>query len=147
MAAVAMSPAETASSGARSLAFMRFLPGSTAATILRWRGAGQRRGRPVYSPAMRIASLDHLVLTVEDVDATVSFYERLGMRAETFGAGRIALRFGAQKINLHQAGAEIDPHARRPVPGSADLCFLVEDALEDVARTLTDAGVAIELGP
>jgi catechol 2,3-dioxygenase-like lactoylglutathione lyase family enzyme len=96
---------------------------------------------------MRIASLDHLVLTVEDVDATVAFYERLGMRAETFGAGRIALRFGAQKINLHLAGAEVRPHAHHPVPGSADMCFLVEDPLEDVARTLAEAGVAIELGP
>jgi catechol 2,3-dioxygenase-like lactoylglutathione lyase family enzyme len=96
---------------------------------------------------MRIASLDHLVLTVADIDATVAFYERLGMRAETFGAGRLALRFGAQKINLHAAGAEFEPHALRPLPGSADLCFLVEGSLDDVARVLAQAGVAIELGP
>jgi catechol 2,3-dioxygenase-like lactoylglutathione lyase family enzyme len=96
---------------------------------------------------MRIAGLDHLVLTVADIAATEAFYERLGMRGETFGDGRRALRFGDQKINLHEAGAEFEPHALRPVPGSADLCFLVEDALDDVARRLADAGVPIELGP
>jgi catechol 2,3-dioxygenase-like lactoylglutathione lyase family enzyme len=96
---------------------------------------------------VRIASLDHLVLTVADTGATVAFYERLGMRAETFGDGRLALRFGQQKINLHQAGAEIQPYALHPVPGSADLCFLVEGSLDDVARALADAGVAIEVGP
>jgi catechol 2,3-dioxygenase-like lactoylglutathione lyase family enzyme len=96
---------------------------------------------------MRIAALDHLVLTVADIAATEAFYERLGMRGETFGDGRRALRFGDQKINLHEAGAEFEPHALRPVPGSADLCFLVEDALDDVSRRLADAGVPIELGP
>src|SRR4051794_22947329 len=96
---------------------------------------------------MRIASLDHLVLTVASIPATVAFYERLGMHAETFGDGRRALRFGAQKINLHEAGSEFDPHAVRPVPGSADLCFLIDGSLDEAARTLTAAGVAIELGP
>jgi catechol 2,3-dioxygenase-like lactoylglutathione lyase family enzyme len=96
---------------------------------------------------MRIAALDHLVLTVADIEATVAFYERLGMRGETFGDGRRALRFGEQKLNLHQAGAEIEPHARRPLAGSADLCFLVEGSLDDVAQALAEAGVAVELGP
>ena len=96
---------------------------------------------------MRVIALDHLVLTVADIDATVVFYERLGMRGETFGDGRRALRFGQQKINLHQAGAEFEPYALRPTPGSADLCFLVEGPLEHVARALADAGVEIELGP
>jgi catechol 2,3-dioxygenase-like lactoylglutathione lyase family enzyme len=96
---------------------------------------------------MRIAALDHLVLTVASVADTVAFYERLGMRAERFGDGRLALRFGDQKINLHPAGAEFEPHALRPLPGSADLCFLVEGSLGDVARALADAGIAIELGP
>jgi catechol 2,3-dioxygenase-like lactoylglutathione lyase family enzyme len=100
-----------------------------------------------YSAGMRIAALDHLVLTVASIDNTVAFYEVIGMRAETFGEGRLALRFGQQKINLHQAAAEFEPHALRPVPGSGDLCFLVEDSLDDVARVLADAGLAIELGP
>jgi catechol 2,3-dioxygenase-like lactoylglutathione lyase family enzyme len=96
---------------------------------------------------MGIATLDHLVLTVADLDATVAFYERLGMRAEEFGGGRLALRFGDQKINLHRAGAEFQPHALQPVPGSADLCFLIDGSLDEVERALAEAGVPVELGP
>jgi catechol 2,3-dioxygenase-like lactoylglutathione lyase family enzyme len=97
---------------------------------------------------MPIAALDHLVLTVADVDRTVAFYERLGMRAERFGQGRLALRFGDQKLNLHAAGHEFEPKARRPTPGSADLCFLVDDAsIADTVRALDAAGIAIEEGP
>jgi catechol 2,3-dioxygenase-like lactoylglutathione lyase family enzyme len=80
-----------------------------------------------------ITSLDHLVLTVRDLDATVRFYvEGLGMELREFGAGRKALHFGPQKINLHLAGREFEPKAARPTPGSADLCFLTEQPL---ART------------
>jgi catechol 2,3-dioxygenase-like lactoylglutathione lyase family enzyme len=96
---------------------------------------------------MTIQSLDHLVLTVAEVDATVAFYERIGMRLERFDGDRLALRFGKQRIHLHRAGGKIEPHAQRPQPGSADLCFLVEGGLDDVERTLRQAGVAIELGP
>jgi len=96
---------------------------------------------------MRIAGLDHLVLTVADPDATVAFYERLGMRRELFGDGRLALRFASQKINLHRAGSEIAPHARRAIPGSGDICLLVEGDLDDVRRELAAAGIAVELGP
>jgi catechol 2,3-dioxygenase-like lactoylglutathione lyase family enzyme len=96
---------------------------------------------------VRIRALDHLVLTVADPAATVAFYERLGMRREIFGEGRLALRFGDQKINLHTAGAEFDPHAARPEPGSADFCLLVDGALDDVERELRAAGIGIELGP
>ena len=96
---------------------------------------------------MRVASLDHLVLTVADIEATVGFYEKLGMRVETFGGGRIALRFGDQKINLHRAGAEIAPHAAAPTRGAADLCFLVDDPIEAVQAALHAAGLPIELGP
>jgi catechol 2,3-dioxygenase-like lactoylglutathione lyase family enzyme len=94
-----------------------------------------------------VRSLDHLVLTVNDVDATVAFYERIGMRIERFDGDRLALRFGQRRIHLHRAGAEIEPHARRPQPGSADLCFLVDGPLDDVERALRQAGLAIELGP
>ena len=68
---------------------------------------------------MRIRSLDHLVLTVSDIAATVRFYESLGMRREVFGDGRVALRFGNQKLNLHEAGAELTPHAAHPAPRKA----------------------------
>ncbi len=96
---------------------------------------------------MRIASLDHLVLTVADPVATLAFYERLGMRREVFEDGRQALHFGHQKINLHRAGAEIAPYARNAVAGSGDLCFLIEGELDEVERLLEAAGIAVELGP
>jgi catechol 2,3-dioxygenase-like lactoylglutathione lyase family enzyme len=96
---------------------------------------------------MRIRSLDHLVLTVADIEATVAFYERLGMRREVFGEGRVALAFGEQKINLHAAGAEFEPHARTPTRGSGDLCFLVDGPIEGVADELAAASIAVELGP
>lgn len=96
---------------------------------------------------MPIRAIDHLVLTVGDIEATVAFYERLGMRREVFGEDRVALRFGTQKLNLHRAGAEIVPHARRPTPGSADLCFLVDTPLEQVAAELAAAGIPVEVGP
>jgi catechol 2,3-dioxygenase-like lactoylglutathione lyase family enzyme len=96
---------------------------------------------------VRIARLDHVVLTVADPEATVAFYERLGMRREVFDDGRLALRFGDHKINLHRAGRPIQPHALRPTPGSADVCLLVEGTLDAVERELELAGVVIELGP
>jgi catechol 2,3-dioxygenase-like lactoylglutathione lyase family enzyme len=76
---------------------------------------------------MRVASLDHLVLTVRDLDATLAFYGRLGMRHVEFAPGRHALAFGSQKLNLHVAGHELEPKAAAPTPGSADLCFLVDE--------------------
>jgi catechol 2,3-dioxygenase-like lactoylglutathione lyase family enzyme len=83
---------------------------------------------------MRIDRLDHLVLTVKNISATCDFYHRaLGMEVVTFGNNRKALAFGCQKINLHEAGHEVDPKARRPTPGSADLCFITP---EPVARII-----------
>jgi len=102
---------------------------------------------PGENGCVTVRSLDHLVLTVNDVDATVAFYQRIGMRLERFDDDRLALRFGRQRIHLHRAGAEIEPHARRPQPGSADLCFLVDGPLEEVEGALRQAGMAIELGP
>jgi catechol 2,3-dioxygenase-like lactoylglutathione lyase family enzyme len=96
---------------------------------------------------VRIQALDHIVLTVSNPEATVAFYERLGMRREEFGDGRLAISFGDQKINLHQAGKPIHPHARRPTPGSADLCLLVDGTLDEAERELERAGVVFELGP
>jgi catechol 2,3-dioxygenase-like lactoylglutathione lyase family enzyme len=97
---------------------------------------------------MRIDHLDHLVLTVADIDATVAFYTRvLGMEAVEFGGGRRALAFGPSKINLHEAGREFEPKAERPTPGSADLCQITLDPIEQVRRELAEAGVAVEEGP
>jgi catechol 2,3-dioxygenase-like lactoylglutathione lyase family enzyme len=97
---------------------------------------------------MKIRALDHVVLTVRDVERTLSFYEHaLGMRAVTFGEGRRALAFGDQKLNLHQAGQEFEPKAHLPTPGSADFCLLTDEPLDDVVAHLRRSGVAIELGP
>ena len=97
---------------------------------------------------MQIDSLDHLVLTVADVDASCAFYSRvLGMEVVTFGQGRKALAFGAQKINLHQAGKEFEPKAQRPTPGSADLCFLTSVPLTEVQTHLAACGVTVTEGP
>lgn len=95
-----------------------------------------------------VASLDHLVLTVADIARTCDFYTRvLGMRVERFGQGRVALHFGQQKINLHQADRTFDPKAKAPTPGSADLCFLLAGLLEDAIAHLRALSVAIEEGP
>ncbi len=97
---------------------------------------------------MRLDRLDHLVLTVADLDATIAFYaDVLGMTAATFGDGRHALAFGRSKINLHEVGHEFEPKAEHAVAGSADLCFAVDDDLDDVVATLTAHGIAIEEGP
>jgi catechol 2,3-dioxygenase-like lactoylglutathione lyase family enzyme len=97
---------------------------------------------------MHIDHLDHLVLTVADVEATAAFYERvLGMTSVSFGAGRRALAFGVQKINLHAHGREFEPKATRPTPGSADLCFITSTPLDEVQAHLAAQGVAVEEGP
>ncbi|MBU2532884.1 MAG: VOC family protein [Alphaproteobacteria bacterium] len=98
---------------------------------------------------IRVNRLDHLVLTVASIEKTVAFYEHvLGMTAIRFGANnhRVALRFGDQKINLHEAGKEFDPKAARPTPGSGDLCFIVDDFAE-VEAHLASCGVTIIDGP
>ncbi|MGI8448208.1 MAG: VOC family protein [Streptosporangiaceae bacterium] len=97
---------------------------------------------------MQIDRLDHLVLTVASIEASVAFYTRvLGMREVTFGAGRTALAFGTSKINLHEAGHEFEPKARRPTPGSADLCLIVTQDIPAVMAGLAAAGVPTEEGP
>lgn len=95
-----------------------------------------------------IDSLDHLVLTVRDMEKTIAFYrDVLGMRPERFGDGRMALKFGTQKINLHVAGREFEPKADTALPGTADVCFLTSTPIEQVARNLRDHGVPIVEGP
>nr|WP_206529794.1 VOC family protein [Brevibacillus sp. SYP-B805] len=98
--------------------------------------------------SVKISHLDHFVLTVKDLEATCRFYaEVLGMEVVTFGGGRKALKFGSQKINLHEAGKEFEPKALCPTPGSADICFITETPLSDVIQHLTSRGVTIIEGP
>lgn len=94
-----------------------------------------------------IERLDHLVLTVRDLDATIAFYELLGMRHELFEDDRSALRFGDSKINLHHVDRMFEPKASHPTPGSADLCFVARAPLKDILGRLEGAGVEIEVGP
>ncbi|MEZ8283990.1 VOC family protein [Vibrio splendidus] len=97
---------------------------------------------------MEISHLDHLVLTVSDLQVTVDFYQRvLGMKPIEFGDGRLALSFGAQKINLHLRGSEFEPKARRVQVGSADLCFITNTPIAEVAEHIQAQGVMIEEGP
>ena len=97
---------------------------------------------------MRIERIDHLVLTVSDIEASCKFYTTvLGMAEISFGQGRRAVTFGNQKINFHQAGKELEPKALQPTPGSADLCFITSDPLSEVVKHLQNIGVEIIEGP
>jgi catechol 2,3-dioxygenase-like lactoylglutathione lyase family enzyme len=97
---------------------------------------------------MHIDTLDHLVLTVRDLEVTIAFYTRvLGMEAVTFGAGRQSLAFGTQKLNLHQAGREYEPKAAQATPGSADLCFITRATPDAVLSHLANCGVTVLEGP
>jgi catechol 2,3-dioxygenase-like lactoylglutathione lyase family enzyme len=97
---------------------------------------------------MEIDRIDHLVLTVASIDRTIAFYTGvLGMRAETFEAGRWALHFGAQKFNLHEAGHEFEPKAAHPVPGAVDLCLITRTPIDEVVAILREHDVPIIEGP
>ena len=97
---------------------------------------------------MKIERLDHLVLTVRDVEATVAFYiQVLGMKPITFGNGRRALSFGQQKLNLHSADEPLKPHAAHPTSGSADLCLISSTPISEVVAHLKGNGITIEEGP
>jgi len=97
---------------------------------------------------IKIAAIDHVVLTVASIERTCDFYRRaLGMSVEQFGGGRVALQFGSQKFNLHEAGKEFEPKARTPLPGSADFCLIADTPLDEVVAHLAAQNIAIELGP
>ncbi|MEU0600672.1 VOC family protein [Streptomyces sp. NPDC006393] len=113
-----------------------------------WEACAEQLARYAPEPGIVISDLDHLVLTVADVERTIAFYQEvLGMRAVTFGNGRRALSFGNSKINLHEAGRELLPHAARPTPGSADLCLVTEAPQEQVLAHLAACGAPVEEGP
>ena len=95
-----------------------------------------------------IRSIDHFVLTVASIDATVAFYrDALGFDVEVFGPEkRTALTFGSQKINLHEVGKEFSPRARIAMAGSGDFCLLTDTPVAQIAEHLTDLGIEIEEG-
>lgn len=97
---------------------------------------------------MQIDSIDHLVLTVKDISTTVDFYTNaMGMQKVVFGGGRVALSFGNQKINLHQLGNEFEPKAENIKAGSADLCFIAKEPIDQVIDHLTKQNITLLDGP
>jgi catechol 2,3-dioxygenase-like lactoylglutathione lyase family enzyme len=93
---------------------------------------------------MQIKNIDHIVLTVADIDKTIDFYTQiLSFEAITFGDNRKALIFGNQKINLHQKGKEFEPKAAHPTSGSADLCFISETDIHEVLEELKQKNIEI----
>ena len=97
---------------------------------------------------MEISKLDHLVLTVTDIEKTTSFYGSvMGMKKEVFSGGRVALKCGSQKINLHELGKEFEPKAKKPTPGSADLCFITQTPLNEAMAHVKRCGIEIIEGP
>lgn len=97
---------------------------------------------------MKISHLDHLVLTVSNIESTCHFYQTvLGFEVITFKDDRKALKFGNQKINLHQQGNEFEPKALQPTPGSADLCFISDTPISEVVAHLKQLNIQIEEGP
>ena len=97
---------------------------------------------------LQIDHIDHVVMTVENVDTTIKWYLRvLGIKSAVFGEGRKALLLNKQKINLHQKGAEFDPKALHPTPGSMDICLISITPLANVMEHFKKQRVAIEKGP
>jgi catechol 2,3-dioxygenase-like lactoylglutathione lyase family enzyme len=95
-----------------------------------------------------IDHIDHIVLTTRDLDGCIRFYsEVLGMKLEKFAQGRLALKFGKQKINLHEWGKEFEPRAHVAAPGTLDLCFIASVSLEKVMQKLLQEKIAILEGP
>ena len=95
-----------------------------------------------------IESIDHFVITVADLETTLSFYERVLEFTRVVSPGLpAALTFGSQKINVHQADHTFEPKARRPTPGAADFCLIAGRPLDEVAKHVRDCGVQIEVGP
>src|SRR5213594_4288938 len=96
---------------------------------------------------MKIDRIDHLNITVADIDRSIEFYQRvLGMRSEHIGEGRAALLFGQQKIHLDQAGSRAAMSGEKRQP--AHICFVTETPIGEVAAQLKKEGVAIRMqGP
>lgn len=97
---------------------------------------------------LEIKKLDHLVLTVHDIQKTCAFYhDYLGMTIVQSLEGRVALHFGQQKINLHLLGHEFQPKAKYPTPGSADLCFITDDSVDELLKEFHKKNLPVVLGP
>ena len=97
---------------------------------------------------MKIDRIDHFVLTVKSIEKTAEFYMNvLGMEKEIFANDRVALKFGNQKINLHEVGKEFEPKATKPTSGSVDVCFITSMLLSEAMAHVQSCGVEIIEGP
>ncbi len=97
---------------------------------------------------MQVTSIDHLVLTVHDIEVSCIFYTRiLGMDIVEFADNRKALAFGSQKINLHEQGKEFEPKAAAATPGSQDICLLTDKPMDNITSHLQRHSVEIIAGP
>lgn len=97
---------------------------------------------------MAFVGIDHIVLTVKSIEASIKFYcSILGMKEITFGQGRKAILCGSQKMNLHEHGKEFEPKAHHPLPGSVDICFIIDSPLEEMQKRLAQHKIAIIEGP
>ena len=98
-----------------------------------------------------IDHIDHIVLTTRDLEGCIRFYtEVLGMKLEEFKTPtekRLALKFGAQKINVHEWGKEFEPRAHVAAPGTLDLCFIASVPLEKIMRRLGEKKIPLLEGP
>ncbi|KAJ8015761.1 hypothetical protein DPEC_G00029500 [Dallia pectoralis] len=127
---------------------LRFCGTSDETMLCRLRKEWVQSSRLRSSSPITVSHLDHLVLTVKNIPDTCTFYSTvLGMAVITFKGGRKALVFGQQKLNLHQVGQELEPKARFPTSGSADVCLITTTPLAAVATHLQACGVEIEEGP
>ena len=98
--------------------------------------------------SLSIDRIDHIVLTVKDVEQTIWFYcDVLGMKEIDFGDDRKALTFGNQKINLHPVSSDFSPVAQAPTPGSQDICLISDSPSDEVAAMLEKHGISVEEGP
>lgn len=98
---------------------------------------------------MFIERFDHLVLTVNNINKTIDFYQKvLGMEVITFDKNRYALKFGQQKINLHEKENNLMiPKAKHPLMGSEDFCLIADCTIDEVISCIEKHSIEIELGP
>jgi catechol 2,3-dioxygenase-like lactoylglutathione lyase family enzyme len=93
---------------------------------------------------MTIDRIDHLVLTVKDIDETCEFYrDILGMEVEIYSARKKALKFGEQKLTIHQKGRQLEPMAHVPTPGSVEICFVVKESIDAIKAELENKNIQI----
>ena len=88
---------------------------------------------------IHISHIDHIVMTVADIDTTIEFYQHvLDINSITFKQTRKALKLDNQKINLHLYGQEVESLAHLPKPGTLDLCFITQQSIRDPDKNLIE---------